>query len=151
MNTALIKGIFFTTLLLAAAVWDMRIREIPDWIPLGLLACGLIGVSLSSIPAALLGLVLTALPYWLSAVVTVRGGKYAVGGVDIKLAAGCGFVLGVWGGILQSILALTLALLTGVIIAKKQKQTFHQLRIPLAPCFCAGGIVAYTAVFAASM
>ena len=128
----------------------MKKREIPDMIPLTLLPVGCIGISLFSLPAALLGAVITALPYLIAAVAVKRGG-FSIGGGDIKLMAGCGFVLGIWGGILQSITALTVAVLAGAVIAAIKKKKYREIQIPLAPCFCAGGILAYLAAFAAAI
>lgn len=148
MTALVVKGVLFAALLFTAAVWDMKKREIPDIIPLALFAVGCVGISLSSLPAALLGAVLTALPYLIAAVAVKRGG-FSIGGGDIKLMAGCGFVLGVWGGIVQSITALTVAVLAGAVIAAIKKKKYREVQIPLAPCFCAGGILAYLAAFAA--
>ena len=150
MTVLIVKGVLFAALLLTAAVWDMKKREIPDMIPLTLLLVGCIGISLSSLPAALLGAVLTALPYLIAAVAVKRGG-FSIGGGDIKLMGGCGFVLGIWGGILQSITALTAAALAGAVIAVIKKKKYREVQIPLAPCFCAGGILAYLAAFAAAI
>ena len=150
MTVLIVKGVLFAALLLTAAVWDMKKREIPDMIPLTLLPVGCIGISLFSLPAALLGAVITALPYLIAAVAVKRGG-FSIGGGDIKLMAGCGFVLGIWGGILQSITALTVAVLAGAVIAAIKKKKYREIQIPLAPCFCAGGILAYLAAFAAAI
>lgn len=147
MSALIVKGVLFAALLLAAAVWDMKKREIPDLVPLALLPVGCIGISLSSLPA-LLGAVLTALPYLIAAVAVKRGG-FSIGGGDIKLMAGCGFVLGVWGGIMQSIVSLMAAVIAGAVIAAVKKKKYREVQIPLAPCFCAGGILAYPAAFAA--
>lgn len=147
MTALVVKGILFVALLFTAAVWDMKKREIPDLISLALFAVGCVGISLSSLPA-LLGAVLTALPY-LTAAVAVKRGGFSIGGGDIKLMAGCGFVLGVWGGIVQSITALTVAVFAGAVIAAVKKKKYREVQIPLAPCFCAGGILAYPAAFAA--
>ena len=43
MTPLMVKGVLFGLLLLSAAVWDMRNREIPNLIPALLLLCGLIG------------------------------------------------------------------------------------------------------------
>ncbi len=150
MTALVVKGVLFAALLLAAAVWDMNKREIPDLIPLALLPVGCIGISLSSLPSALFGTVLTALPYLIAAVAVRRGG-FSIGGGDIKLMGGCGFVLGVWGGIFQSITALTAAVMAGAVIAVVKKKKYREVQIPLAPCFCAGGILAYLAVSAAAI
>lgn len=145
----IIKGVLFASLLLFAAVWDMQKREIPNLSPVFLLGCGLLGISASTLLPALLGLFVTALPYFLASVLIRREEGFAIGGGDIKLMAGCGFVLGIWGGILQNILSLIFALLSGVVLSKVKKEKFRKLRIPLAPYFCAGGILAYWAVYAA--
>ena len=42
MTPLIVKGTLFGLLLLSAAVWDMRNREIPNLIPALLLLCGLI-------------------------------------------------------------------------------------------------------------
>lgn len=148
MTALVVKGVLFAVLIFAAAVWDMKKREIPDLIPLALFVVGCVGISFSSLPAALLGAVLIALPY-LTAAVAVKRGGFSIGGGDIKLMAGCGFVLGVWGGIVQSITALTVAVFAGAVIAAIKKKKYREVQIPLAPCFCAGGILAYLAAFAA--
>ena len=44
MTPLIVKGALFGLLLLSAAVWDMRSREIPNLIPALLLLCGLIPV-----------------------------------------------------------------------------------------------------------
>ena len=43
MTPLMVKGTLFGLLLLSAAVWDMRNREIPNLIPILLFLCGLIG------------------------------------------------------------------------------------------------------------
>lgn len=146
MTALIIKGILFFALLITAAVGDMKKREIPDLIPLAMLPVGCIGITLHSLPAALLGAVVTALPYFIAAIAVKRGG-FAIGGGDIKLTSGCGFVLGVWGGIVQSIVALTAVVVSGAVVAAVKKKKYRDVRIPLAPCFGVGGILAYLAVF----
>mgnify|MGYP000997837065 CR=1 FL=1 len=150
MTALIIKGVLFLALLAAAAVRDMKKREIPDLIPLAMLPVGCIGITLHSLPSALLGAAVTALPYLIAAVAVKRGG-FSIGGGDIKLMAGCGFVLGVWGGIVQSIIALTAVVIIGAVVAVIKKKKYREVQIPLAPCFGMGGILAYLAVFAAAI
>ena len=50
MTPLMVKGTLFGLLLLSAAVWDMRNREIPNLIPALLLLCGLIPISFTSPP-----------------------------------------------------------------------------------------------------
>ena len=45
------------------------------------------------------------------AALLTHGKTLAIGGGDIKLMGACGFVLGVWPGLLHSILSLILAVL----------------------------------------
>ena len=102
MTIWIVKGILLTIILVAAAIWDMKKREIPDFIPVSLFIVGLIGITLNTLPVAVCGLIITALPYF-AAAIAVKRDRFPIGGGDIKLMAGCGFILSVWGGLLQSI------------------------------------------------
>ena len=84
------KGTLFGLLLLSAAVWYMRYREIPNLIPALLLLCGLIGFRPAASAA---GLLLVGGPFLLAAVLIKRDG-IAIGGGDVKLMAVCGLLLG---------------------------------------------------------
>ena len=135
----MVKGTLFGLLLLSAAVWDMRNREIPNLIPALLLLCGLIGFR----PAAsVAGLLLVGGPFLLAAVLIKRDG-FAIGGGDVKLMGACGFVLGVWPGLIQTVLSLSLAVLAGLVECRLQKQPLSAVRLPSAPFFCFGGVSAY--------
>lgn len=132
-----IQSLSFISLLFIASVQDIRTREIPNWIPLLLFVNGCL--SFNGL-ASLIGLLATALPYLLAALFT--NGK--IGGGDIKLMASCGFMLGITGGLIQSIVGLTLVLLFSLVLAmfcgwKQIKQT----PLPLAPFLTAGGIFAW--------
>ena len=144
MDGSIWKGALFSALLLTAAVWDIRRREIPDWIPLLIV---LTGIPQMKPTEAFSGLVLTGLPYLLAAVLSNKGEDFSIGGGDIKLMAACGFVLGVWGGILQSIASLTLFLVVGIgICLYRGTKKLNTVTLPLAPFFCAGGIFSYCAL-----
>ena len=137
MNPLIVKGVVFGLLLACAALWDMKEREIPNLIPAMILVCGLIELR----PAAsVAGLLVTGGPYLLAALLT-HGKTLAIGGGDIKLMGACGFVLGVWPGLLHSILSLILAVLTGVMLFGVRRQDFSSIRLPLAPFFCIGGVM----------
>lgn len=141
LSALTIKGVLFSALLLTAAVWDIRKREIPDWIPLLILITGILRIKPLD---AVLGLALTGLPYLASAVLTRKNEGFTVGGGDIKHMAACGFVLGVWGGVLQSVAALTLTLIVGLGIRTcRRDKGMNTITFPLAPFFCAGGIFSY--------
>lgn len=90
MTPLIVKGALFGLLLLFAAVWDMRNREIPNLIPALLLLCGLIGFRPTTSVA---GMFLVGGPFLLAAVLIKRDG-FAIGGGDVKLMSACGFVLG---------------------------------------------------------
>lgn len=137
------RWLFFSILLIAAAMCDLKDRQIPDAIP-ALLA--LVGVLLSAPLPALCGAFFTALPYLSAAVLVRRADGFAVGGGDIKLMAGCGAVLGVWGGAAQSVFSLTLMLLFGACAGIFRRRPFSHIQMPLAPFFCVGGILAYAAL-----
>ena len=137
-DAPILKGLLFFVLLTVAACRDLKVREIPNWIPFLLLCTGFIEIHPLN---SCLGLVLTGLPYFLAAVLVRRGD--GIGGGDWKLMSACGFVLGVWGGILQSVMSLTLAVLSGCVVSLVRKKAIKEIRLPLAPFFCAGGILTY--------
>ena len=70
------QGTLFGLLLLSAAVWDMRNREIPNLIPILLFLCGLIGFRPAASTA---GLLLVGGPFLLAAVL--------INGTGLPLAA----------------------------------------------------------------
>ena len=139
MTPLIVKGALFGLLLLSAAMWDMRSREIPNLIPALLLLCGLIGFRPAASAA---GLFLVGGPFLLTAVLIKRDG-FAIGGGDVKLMGACGFVLGVWPGLIQTVLSLSLAVLAGLVECCLQKRPLSMVRLPLAPFFCFGGVSAY--------
>jgi leader peptidase (prepilin peptidase)/N-methyltransferase len=137
LSLLLMKGCLFAILLTTASVYDLRTREIPNWISLALLLTGCLQLHLAS---ALFGLFLTGAPYLIAAMIT--NGK--IGGGDIKLMAACGFVLGAGGGLLQSIIGLTLVLLAAVGIALCNSiPSAKKTVFPLAPFLSAGGFFAF--------
>lgn len=138
MTALTVKGGLFAALLILASVRDLKTREIPDRIPVLLLCTGLIGIHPLD---SCVGLVLTGLPYFLAAVLVRR--ENGIGGGDWRLMAACGFVLGVRGGLLQSVLSLTLTILAGCTAAIALKKPIKKIQLPLAPFFCAGGIFSY--------
>ena len=81
-------------------------------------------------------------PFLLAAVLIKRDG-FAIGGGDMELMGACGFVLGVWPGLIQAVLSLSLAVLVGLVECRLQKQPLSMVRLPLAPFFCFGGVSAY--------
>jgi prepilin peptidase CpaA len=106
--------VIWITLLLAAiaAIWDLRTREVPDWISIVILAtavlataCGWSSVKWGGLLSGL------AIGFVLSAMVFYVGG---LGGADVKLTAALGAVTGplailgvlFWTAIAGAVLAL---------------------------------------------
>jgi len=131
----IIKGVIFAALLIYSAYTDIKRREVDDWLCVSILIVGLIGTG-----GSFGGAVFTALPFLIPAI--VKSGS--IGGGDIKLMFACGAVLGVWGGIGQTVAALLLAALfsLGILFAKGWKAC-KKTALPLAPFLCAGGIASY--------
>ncbi len=144
MLILIIKGGLFALLLVLAAVWDIRKREIPDAISLLIMITGLLAIDTWD---ALSGLVMTGLPYFLAAILIHRDDGFSIGGGDIKLMASCGFVLGAPLGAMQSIISLVLAMIAGLCIRlSSERKKLNLITLPLAPFFCAGGIFSYLAL-----
>ena len=147
MTPLIVKGVVLGLLLASAALWDIKKREIPNLITAMIFVCGLIELR----PAAsVAGLLVTGGPYLLAALLT-HGKSHTIGGGDIKLMGACGFALGAWPGLLQSILSLTLAVVTGAALFGVRRQDFSSIRLPLAPFFCIGGVTAYWLAAAAAV
>ena len=144
MMILIIKGGMFAFLLILAAVWDVRKREIPDTISLLLVITGLLAIDPWD---AFSGLVMTGLPYFLAAILIHRDNGFSIGGGDIKLMASCGFVLGAPLGAMQSVISLVLAMIAGLCIRlSSESKKLNSITLPLAPFFCVGGIFSYLAL-----
>ncbi|WP_326974719.1 A24 family peptidase [Caproicibacter sp. BJN0012] len=130
----------FCCLLLAASVWDIRKRIVPDTLCVLIFCLGLRTLT----PDKLFG-VLLALPLLIAALIKEGG----MGGGDIKLTAAAGFVLGLPAGTVGLILGLTAVL--GYYLAdkgirklkKSETQAAGEHILPLAPFLSAGFIAAY--------
>ena len=135
-----LQAVLFFCLLLAASVWDLRKRIIPDSICLLIALTGLIDFS----PVNLLG-VLAALPLLIAALCKPGG----IGGGDIKLTAAAGMVLGFWGCTSGLLLGLTASLFFYLInqlirrLRKLEPQKASQASLPMAP-FLSLGFLAVT-------
>ena len=134
------QAVLFSFLLMAASVWDLRKRIIPDSICLLIALTGLIDFS----PVNLLG-VLAALPLLLAALYKPEG----IGGGDIKLTAAAGMVLGFVGCTAGLLLGLTASLFFYLIeqiirrLRKLEPRKASQASLPLAP-FLSLGFLAVT-------
>ena len=134
------QAVLFSCLLMAASVWDLRERIIPDGICILIALTGLIEFS----PVNFLG-VLAALPLLLAALLKEGG----IGGGDIKLTASVGLVLGFWGCVVGLTLGLTASLFfylstqTVRRLRKLEPQKAAQASLPMAP-FLSLGFLAVT-------
>lgn len=134
------QAALFCCLLLAASVWDLRKRIVPDTLCVLIFCLGLRTLT----PDKLSG-VLLALPLLIAALVKEGG----MGGGDIKLTAAAGFVMGLPAGTVGLILGLTAVLgydlfCKGIRKLKKTEALAAGERIlPLAPFLSAGFIAAY--------
>jgi leader peptidase (prepilin peptidase)/N-methyltransferase len=131
----LLKSGIFIVLLLAASLFDIRKRIIPDTVCLGIALTGCILFE----PLKLWG-ILTALPLLMAAL--LWGG---MGGGDIKLMAAAGIVLGFKGGMAAMIVELAALLLfyAGCFIVQKLRGRDCPRAFPLAPFLSVGCLAAY--------
>ena len=129
------QAVLFSFLLIAASVWDLRRRIIPDNICILIALMGLIDFS----PIRLLG-VLAALPLLAAALCKPEG----IGGGDIKLTAAAGIVLGFWGCTTGLIFGLTASLLFYLLVQtvrrlrRLESQKASQAALPMAPFLSLG-------------
>lgn len=136
------EAALFSCLLLAASLWDVQKRIIPDSLCVLIALTGL----LTFVPGRLAG-VLLCLPLFIAALWKEGG----MGGGDVKLTAACGFVLGLPAGCAGLILGLAAALLWhGIVkgvcrLRQIPAQPVNASALPLAPFlslgFIAGSII----------
>lgn len=135
MSVAIIKGLVFSALLIYAAISDIKRREIDNSVCVAVLIVSLIGSG-----GSFFGAVMTTLPFFIPAL--FKSGS--IGGGDVKLMFACGAVLGIWGGLIQTIIALSLAAIYSLgCLLQKGFDAYKNTAIPLAPFLCVGGIVSF--------
>lgn len=138
------QAALFLILLLAASVWDIRKRIIPNELNAMILCAGLLTFTPDKLAGLLLGL-----PLFIAARLKEGG----MGGGDIKLTASAGFVLGFPLGMSGLIFGLSAVLLYHLIILSIQKlkhinaPTAGETLLPLAPFLSAGFLASYLLKF----
>ncbi|WP_088224634.1 A24 family peptidase [Desulfosporosinus sp. FKB] len=131
----LVQGGLFAALLLAASVFDIRKKIIPDSICFGITLTGLLTFE----PVKLAGIFTAAL--FLTAALLFGGME----GGDIKLMAAAGLVLGFSKSMAAAVIGLTALLVfhTGNTIIQKLRGRTAQKAYPLAPFLSLGCLAAY--------
>lgn len=87
MIILIVKGFILITAFVIGSYKDIKYREIPDFVPALIISVGVVGFSPFF---SFIGLVVTAIPFLIAAIVS--GGRMGMG--DVKLMAACGFTLG---------------------------------------------------------
>ncbi|WP_166525074.1 prepilin peptidase [Caproicibacter fermentans] len=128
------KGLILTQCLVPASIIDFKTREIPDWIHVLLILVGLIRLNL---PYSLIGALVIFVPCLIFTMIS----KGEIGGGDIKLLTACGFVLGLTGIVLGSIVGLTLFCTIHLLLHD------HKKRHAMAPCISVGCFFAYLLIY----
>ena len=133
-----IQAVLFLLLLIAASVWDISKRKIPDGQQVGIAALSLLQFQ----PQHLLG-ILTAIPY-LTIALCCQNGK-GIGGGDVKLAGSLGLVLGLSGGLFASVIGLTGFVLFGMgfQMYRRYRKKEEQAPLPVGPFLAVGAAVIY--------
>lgn len=140
----IVQAVLFFGLLLAASAWDIRKRIIPDALSALIFCTGLLTFTPSKLTGILLGM-----PLLIGALLAEYRQIGGIGGGDIKLAAACGFVLGIPAGTAGLILGLTafcasyVALKAFCKIRKFSQPSAEQTALPMAPFLSAGFITVY--------
>ena len=131
----LVQGGFFAALLLAASIFDVRKRIIPDSTCLGIAMIGLLTFE----PVKLAGVLAAAL--FLIAAMLFGG----MGGGDIKLMAAAGLVLGFSKSMAAAVIGLTALQVfhAGITIIQKLRGRAAPKAYPLAPFLSLGCLAAY--------
>ena len=138
------QAVLFSCLLMAASVWDIRKRTIPDTLCAAVFLTGLLTFAPEKLSGILLGL-----PLLIGAMIAGSCKAGGIGGGDIKLTAACGFTLGIPAGTEGLILGLA-AFGCGYLALKAFRKIKHQSQpsarrtaLPMVPFLSAGFISAY--------
>ncbi|EQB86604.1 leader peptidase (prepilin peptidase)/N-methyltransferase [Clostridium punense] len=131
----IVKGFFYALILIYASYKDSKEKIIPDKIHLMIIAISLIKVNFM---IAIMGFIIVPLPFFITALLKGDG----IGGGDIKFMASSGFLLGVKGGFIASIIGLTLAVAINFIYYKIKNKD-KNISFPLAPYLSIGCFLSF--------
>jgi leader peptidase (prepilin peptidase) / N-methyltransferase len=131
----IIKGFFYALILMYTSYVDIRTKTIPDKIHILILLISLIEINLTN---SMLGFLIVPLPFFITAL--LKGG--GIGGGDVKFMAASGFLLGIKGGFVASIIGLSLALCVNAIVYKVKNKD-KNISFPLVPYLSVGCFLSY--------
>ena len=136
MILRIVRGILLAGLLIYGSIHDIRTHTMPDWVWMGIVGIGVVGVRLHDLPGMFLGaLTVFVIEFPLAVALKDR----AIGGADIKLSAAGAFLLGWQKGLAALILGLTLSLIV-VPIVRRIRHEDNRKAFALVP-FLAVGIM----------
>lgn len=122
-------------ILLYAGIVDQTRKEIPNWIPVAVMAAAFIDFPQFHLVSSMLGMAGMFLIFYLA------WRADGMGGGDLKLAAAIGLFFGLWRSVIAVSIALLLASVFFRLTGKHDKE--KTLHIPLAPYFGAGCLIIY--------
>lgn len=129
-------ALIISSILLAVAVYDMTMMEVPDILHIALIPLAIISIWLDpgvTPVSRAIGVIVVSLPM-LALALVIDG---AFGGADIKLMAVCGALLGWRDTLLAFFIAVLLA--GGVSLARLINGKAHMgAKLPLCPYLCTG-------------
>lgn len=133
-----LQAVLFVFLLLAVSVRDLKQREIPDRLQIGIAALAMLDFTAWNLAG-----ILCMLPYL--GIALGRKGEERIGGGDVKLAGSTGLVLGLPAALTASILGLSAFVLygTGMHVRRRMQGKVGDVPLPLGPFLAAGCILAY--------
>lgn len=131
----IIKGFFYILILIYSSYEDYRTKTILDKVHLGIL---ILGMFQSSLAPGIAGFICVPIPFLMT--VFMKGG--GIGGGDVKFMAANGFMLGMKGGFIASVIGLILAIAVNSIIYKIKGKD-KNISFPLAPYLSVGCFLVY--------
>ncbi len=124
----IVKMLLFSVIMIFASYCDLKENEVPNWCSIALILVGLIGVTWNSV----LGCVVCLAVFYVVALI----GK--LGGADLKIATGMGFVLGLENALISLMIGLSISIIVEIIIAIFKKEKINTRHYPLVPYMALG-------------
>lgn len=134
-SVIILKGFLYFLILNYASFYDIKTKTIPDKVHILIILLGLISINPVN---SIAGLMFVPIPFFITAV--LKGG--GIGGGDIKFMGGNGFLLGVKGGFIGSLIGLIIAITINTAYYKLKKKD-KNISFPLAPYLSVGCFLSY--------